>query len=212
VRLYKIDRNFACFGPPIFFFLGGGGEPPEFLDLRYKIEVAKFRGDRPKDLGDYALEKPRRRYNEDVSNVNRKAFRVCVHDLWGWLYSISEPRRVASCTLSEYLSGFLNRSQMEWERRHKPDLQWRSSSFQESKKVRVSRDLWPLTLTVTLRTPCMQAYLVTIVCKFGGDRAICLREEAICAKVYRQTNRRTDGRLAIVLAHSWNELKTDACW
>jgi len=25
----------------------------------------------------------------------------------------------------------------------KPDRQWRSSSFQESKKVRVSRDLWP---------------------------------------------------------------------
>jgi len=25
----------------------------------------------------------------------------------------------------------------------------------------------------------MQAYLMTIVCKFGGDRAICLREEAI---------------------------------
>jgi len=25
----------------------------------------------------------------------------------------------------------------------------------------------------------MQAYLETIVCKFGGDPAICLREEAI---------------------------------
>ena len=53
----------------------------------------------------------------------------------------------------------------------------------------------------------MQAYLVTIVCKFGGDRAICLREEAICAKVYRRTDGRTDdGRRAIALAHSWNEL------
>jgi len=44
----------------------------------------------------------------------------------------------------------------------------------------------------------------TIMCKFGGDPAICLREEAICAKVYRQTD---DGRRAIALAHSWNELK-----
>ena len=45
----------------------------------------------------------------------------------------------------------------------------------------------------------MQAYPETIVCKFGRDRAICLREEAICAKVYRQTDKRTDdGRLAIV--------------
>jgi len=35
-------------------------------------------------------------------------------------------------------------------------------------------------------------------------------QEAICAKVYGQTDRRTDdGCLAIVLAHSWNELKTD---
>jgi len=46
------------------------------------------------------------------------------------------------------------------------------------------------------------------VCKFGGDPAICLREEAICAKVYRRTDRRTDdGSRAIALAHSWNELK-----
>jgi len=34
LRLYKIDKNLACFGPN-FFFLGGGGGvvPPEFLDL-----------------------------------------------------------------------------------------------------------------------------------------------------------------------------------
>ena len=58
---------------------------------------------------------------------------------------------------------------------------------------------------MTLSTPWMHAYLETIVCKFGGDLAICLREEAICAKVYRRTD---DGRRAIALAHSWkNELK-----
>ena len=32
---------------------------------------------------------------------------------------------------------------------------------------------------------------LSIVCKFGGDPAVCLREEAICAKVYRRTD---DGR------------------
>jgi len=54
----------------------------------------------------------------------------------------------------------------------------------------------------------MQVHLVTIVCKFGGDPAICLQEEAICAKVNRRTDGRTDdGRRAIALAHSWNELK-----
>ena len=41
---------------------------------------------------------------------------------------------------------------------------------------RSSRITWPLTLTLTLSTPWMQAYLETIVCKFGGDPAICLRE------------------------------------
>jgi len=39
-----------------------GGEPPEFLDLHYKIEpdsnrVAKFDGDRPREVGDLALKK-----------------------------------------------------------------------------------------------------------------------------------------------------------
>ena len=52
-RLYKIDRNFACFWPPYFF----GGGPAEFLDLDYEIQtvsdhVAKFEGDRPRDLGE----------------------------------------------------------------------------------------------------------------------------------------------------------------
>jgi len=56
----------------------------------------------------------------------------------------------------------------------------------------------------------MHADLEPIVCKFGGDPVICLREEAICAKVYRQADRQTDrrtddGRRAIALAHSWNE-------
>jgi len=37
-----------------------GGELPEFLESIYKIDtgsdhVAKFRGDRPRELGDYAL-------------------------------------------------------------------------------------------------------------------------------------------------------------
>ena len=58
-----------------------------------------------------------------------------------------------------------------------------------------------VTLTLTLSTPWMQAYLESILWKFGSDPAICLREEAICAKVYRQTDGRTDdGRRAIALA------------
>ena len=55
----------------------------------------------------------------------------------------------------------------------------------------------------------MHADLESILCKFYGDPAICVGEEAICAKVYRRTDRQTDdGRRAIALAHSWNELKT----
>ena len=33
--------------------------------------------------------------------------------------------------------------------------------------------------------------LESIVCMFGGDPAICMREEAICTKVYRRTDRQT---------------------
>jgi len=52
----------------------------------------------------------------------------------------------------------------------------------------------------------MRALLETIVCKFGGDPATSVVEEAICAKVYRQTDEQTDrqtddGRRAIALAH-----------
>jgi len=52
----EMDLNFACFWPPTFF----GGGPPKFLDLDYKIELtsdhaAKFRGDRPTELGDLAV-------------------------------------------------------------------------------------------------------------------------------------------------------------
>ena len=44
---------------PIFL---GERPPPEFVDLHYKIEpdsngVAKFDGDRPRELGDLALKK-----------------------------------------------------------------------------------------------------------------------------------------------------------
>jgi len=61
-----------------------------------------------------------------------------------------------------------------------------------------ARITWPLTLTLTLSTPWMQAYLVTIMCKFGRDRVICLREEKRFAQKF--TDRRTDdGRRAIAL-------------
>ena len=58
LKLSEIAPNFACFWPPIS--LGGG--PPEFLDLRYKDgpycdHVAKFRGDRPRELDFVVTEK-----------------------------------------------------------------------------------------------------------------------------------------------------------
>jgi len=53
LKLSEIAPNFASFWPPIS--LGGG--PLEFLDLHYKEHphcdhVAKFHGDRPRELGD----------------------------------------------------------------------------------------------------------------------------------------------------------------
>jgi len=53
----KSTEILHVFGPNFL-----GGEPPEFLDLHYKIEpdsyrVAKFDGDRPRELEDLALKK-----------------------------------------------------------------------------------------------------------------------------------------------------------
>ena len=53
----KSTEILHVFGPQFF-----GGELPEFLETIYKIDtgsdhVAKFRGDRPRELGDYALKK-----------------------------------------------------------------------------------------------------------------------------------------------------------
>jgi len=46
----------------------------------------------------------------------------------------------------------------------------------------------------------MRVLLGTILCKFGGDPATSVVEEAICAKKF--TDRQTDdGRRAIALAH-----------
>ena len=65
LKLCEIAPNFACFWPPISLV----GGPPEFLDLHYKIHlgrdhVAKFRGDRPRELGDpVAKEKKRLQQN-----------------------------------------------------------------------------------------------------------------------------------------------------
>jgi len=59
----------------------------------------------------------------------------------------------------------------------------------------------------------MQAGLWTVVCKFGGDPAICLAEEAICAKCLQtdgQTDRQTtDAARSHKLIHQ-NELKIDS--
>ena len=67
-----MDRNFACFWPPNFF----GGEPPEFWELDYKIGpvsdyVAKFHGDRQRDLGDYELEKEKKETSRAFYKTSR---------------------------------------------------------------------------------------------------------------------------------------------
>jgi len=52
----------------------------------------------------------------------------------------------------------------------------------------------------------MRAHVVTIVCKFGSDRAIFGVVGAIPAKKFTDTQT-DDRRRAIALAHSLNELK-----
>ena len=56
-----------------------------------------------------------------------------------------------------------------------------------------ARITWPLTLT--LSKTWMRAHRLTILCKFGRNRAIFVVVEAICAKkVYRQTDTHTHGQ------------------
>jgi len=62
VKLYEIGANLACFGPPIYL----REPPPEFLDLHYKAHpdcdyVAKFHGDRPRELGDLVAKEIKRK-------------------------------------------------------------------------------------------------------------------------------------------------------
>ena len=69
----KIDRNFACFWPPIFL----GGAPPEFLEWDYKIRpdsdhVAKFQSDRSRELGERVAKQ-----KKDTLRVKHKPVRNC---------------------------------------------------------------------------------------------------------------------------------------
>jgi len=65
----EIEPNFACFWP-LKIFLGGS---PKILDRDYKIERstehrAKFRADRPTELGDYAAKKKKERKKKPQQN------------------------------------------------------------------------------------------------------------------------------------------------
>ena len=86
----------------------------------------------------------------------------------------------------------------------KPDHQWRSSSFQESKKVRVSHDLWSWPwrwahpgCTLTWSPPCES---VVAIRPFA-----CEKKQFAQKFTDRQTDRRRTPRHCI---SSWNELKT----
>jgi len=57
VKLYEIGANFAYFGPQFIW-----ERASKFLDLHYKVHpdcdhVAKFHGDRPRELGDIVANK-----------------------------------------------------------------------------------------------------------------------------------------------------------
>jgi len=79
-------------------------------------------------------------------------------------------------------------------------LPGRISDFRASTKVSVSCDLWPLTLS----TPWMHADLESILWKFGGDPAICVREEAIL-QTDGQTDRRRTPHHCISSFLEWTE-------
>ena len=67
LKLSEIAPNFACFWPPISL----RGVPPEFLVLHYKAHqycdhVAKFRGDRPIELGDRVAKQIKKHLQQNI--------------------------------------------------------------------------------------------------------------------------------------------------
>ena len=91
----------------------------------------------------------------------------------------------------------------------KPDRQWRSSSFQESKKVRVSCDLWPWPWPWPWAHPgCMLTWSPSCESSVAIRPFVCEKKRFAQKFTDGRTDRQTDdGRRAIALAHSWNELK-----
>ena len=78
----KIDRNFACFWPPIFFL--GGGSAPEFLEWDYTIQpdsdhVAKFQGDRSRDLGERVAKQKKDTSRSGRPNERKLTFLLCLY-------------------------------------------------------------------------------------------------------------------------------------
>jgi len=64
----EIGPNFACFWPLKIFW----GDSPKILDRDYKIECitehrAKFRAERPTELGDYARKKKKKKPQQNRS-------------------------------------------------------------------------------------------------------------------------------------------------
>ena len=120
---------------------------------------------------------------EKIFSWNHKS--VCI--MWPW----PRPRARPGCRLfwgpsSESLVAIQT---FAWEKKR---FSW------NHKSVPIT---WPLNSTLTLSISWMRALLGTIVCKFGGNPAICWVEEAICAKCLqmdRRMDRQTDdGRCTI---------------
>jgi len=73
----EIGPNFACFWP-LKIFWGGS---PKIFDRDYKIESsmehrAKFRADRPTELGDYAARKKEKKPQQNRSPSENYRFRA----------------------------------------------------------------------------------------------------------------------------------------
>jgi len=91
-------------------------------------------------------------YNKAVID-SRLCLQWCFH-----LANVTEMEEMLDCKLDALIRSFA------WVKK-RFSCQHKSAHF-----------TWPLTVTLTLSTPWMHADLESIVCKFGGDPAICLRE------------------------------------
>ena len=181
--LQKIDGNFACFWPLKFFREGPptcptlAGDSSQIAIMWQSFAVIgrgasemwlpiKTSAVKQKPVRNYRSGRPKNRpvFDEVMAEILQTFFRTRCIKVYQPLHS----------TTSLFCNPLLAPEDIQYSQAREKQM--------------------PIRFETTFLNVLLTAGMGSILWKFGGDPAICLREEAICAKVYRRTDRQTDGR------------------